>query len=98
MRKRRSPTALLVVLCWGAGAQAAPSAKLHGIVRDPVGAVWPGAEIHLVDIGSGELYTATANSKGEYAFENVPVGLYSIGVDVECFGYKRDRLKLRRGE
>jgi hypothetical protein len=52
--------------------------ELGGSVKDESGGVLPGAKILAEQAGTGQQFTATANSSGEYLFGQLPVGLYSL--------------------
>jgi len=54
--------------------------SLRGIVKDPNGALVPGAKISLADKANGQTLTATANSTGEYVFAQVAPAKYTITV------------------
>ena len=53
---------------------------IEGTVKDPQGAVVPGASVTITGQTAGYTQTVTANSDGLYRFERVPVGLYKITV------------------
>src|SRR6266478_6469656 len=54
------------------------SADLVGTVLDKTGAAVPGATIEAVNSETGVKYHTQANENGEYRFNNLPVGTYSV--------------------
>src|SRR5438034_4073679 len=63
----------------------ASSATLHGIVTDPTGAVIPGAAVRLTDQNTGATMAQTSGESGDFAFTFVPVGVYTIRIEVAGF-------------
>jgi Carboxypeptidase regulatory-like domain/TonB dependent receptor len=61
------------------------TADILGTVTDSTGAVVPNAAVVLTNIGTNEKRTATTNSSGEYSFNLLPVGHYSIEVKAGGF-------------
>ncbi len=60
--------------------------SLRGTVKDPTGAVIPGAKIGLVDNGTGLTFSAESNATGEYQFAQIPPAKYTITVTSTGFG------------
>lgn len=87
MRSQIRYYALLSVLlcCAGALAQNATT-SLRGVVKDPTGAVVPGATISVANKGSGQTLKATANGSGEYQLVQIPPATYTITVTATGFG------------
>lgn len=52
--------------------------SLRGVVRDPSGAVVPGATISLLNSATGQRFTATADVSGEYVLAQLPPASYTI--------------------
>ena len=63
------------------------SGQISGFVRDPSGAVVPGATVVTTNAGTKEPHRTTANADGYYVFPQLLVGTYSISV--EAPGFKR---------
>ena len=61
-------------------AQQSPSGKLTGTIYDQAGARLDHAAIVLKNAATGAESTTHPSDKGEYRFENLPVGKYSIRV------------------
>jgi hypothetical protein len=74
-----SATASLFVLLSATPARAQfDSAQISGVVQDSSGAVLPGVDVILVNIGTKQQRQAVTNDRGLYTFPNVPVGEYNI--------------------
>jgi hypothetical protein len=54
------------------------SAQISGVVQDTTGAVLPGVDVTLVNVGTRIERQAVTNEGGLYTFPNVPVGEYRI--------------------
>lgn len=63
----------------------AVTAQLNGTVRDPSGAVVPGARVTLSNPDVGFRRDFTADQSGEYNFVLVPPGRYELSVEKEGF-------------
>jgi Carboxypeptidase regulatory-like domain len=68
--------------------RAGGNGSLSGIVRDPTGAVVPGAHVTISN-ESGFSQTVNADSSGHYNFSNLPVG--PVKVDFSYPGFKSQR-------
>src|SRR3989454_12340581 len=77
--------ALLVVAlaCGLVWAQAA--AQIIGTVKDPTGAVLPGAEIVATQTETGVARNTISNETGAYVLPNLPVGPYKLEVSLPGF-------------
>jgi hypothetical protein len=58
---------------------------ITGVVRDSSGAIIPGANIKLTDEGTGIVQNATSTSTGDYTFEQVNPGSYTLRVGASGF-------------
>src|SRR5690349_17737604 len=63
------------------------SGQISGFVRDPTGAVVPGASVLATNVGTKEPHRTTTNNEGYYVFPQRQVGSYSI--TIEAAGFKR---------
>jgi len=54
------------------------TATLYGIVRDPSGAVLPGAEATLTNKGTAAVRQTLSGETGEFVFTALPVGSYTL--------------------
>jgi len=61
------------------------SARLGGIVIDPMGAVLPGAKIVAKNVGTGLTASSTADAAGAYLFQILPAGEYVIKASMAGF-------------
>ena len=75
---------LLVALTFTAAAQQT-TGNVRGVVKDPTGAVVPGAKVTLRDAKTNTAITTQSNGAGEYEFKTVPVGDYQIAVEAAGF-------------
>ncbi len=67
-----------------ASAQTATT-SLRGVVKDPSGALVPGASITLADKADGTTLSATAGNTGLYIFPQIPPARYSVTVSAAGF-------------
>jgi Carboxypeptidase regulatory-like domain len=75
---------LLAVVTTASFAQNATT-SLRGIVKDPSGAVVPGATITLSDSATGYKASATSGATGEYQLQQIPPAKYTITVSASGF-------------
>ncbi|HUS19857.1 MAG TPA: carboxypeptidase regulatory-like domain-containing protein [Terriglobales bacterium] len=87
MSKLTKPfVALLVVLslCVSAFAQSGTS-RVTGTIQDRTGAVIPGAKVTLTNQGTKVAFTTTSSSTGNYTFDGVQSGTYSLTAEAGNF-------------
>src|SRR5919108_2369533 len=53
---------------------------IRGVVTDSSGAVLPGAEVTVINNGTGETRTVTTNDQGEYVAPELLAGMYTVQV------------------
>lgn len=88
---RRTLTVILAaVLTLGYGVSAAAQAGIDmgsvtGTVKDPGGALVPGAQITLTNTATGVTQKTVSTSAGAYSFPLVTVGTYSLKVEAKGF-------------
>jgi hypothetical protein len=58
---------------------------VQGTVRDPGGALVPGASVRITDPTSGYQQAARTNEQGEYKFLNIPFHIYTMRVEAAGF-------------
>lgn len=58
---------------------------VKGRVADSTGAVLPGATVTLQNAATGVSQTATANEAGDYNFQSLIPGTYSLSVEMQGF-------------
>src|SRR5215472_3360961 len=80
---------LAAVGCFSAGLINAQfdSGQISGFVRDPSGAVVPGAAVVTTNSGTKEPHRTVTNSEGYYVFPQLMVGTYTLTIEVQ--GFKR---------
>ena len=61
------------------------TASILGNVKDPSGAVVPGAKVTVSNVATGESLTATTSGSGDYVFPYLRVGTYSVTVNAANF-------------
>src|SRR5437667_4328216 len=59
--------------------------RITGTITDPSGLVVPGATITLTSTTSGAVRTTISDSVGRYVIANVPVGSYTLKVELSGF-------------
>jgi hypothetical protein len=78
-------TLLVVLLPATARAQQSVSADILGTVTDQSGAVIPGAQITVKNVGTGVTSTAKSDDRGEYLVQFLIIGTYEVTVDAKGF-------------
>jgi hypothetical protein len=68
-----------------ASAQSGNSGSIEGTVKDPSGAVVPGATVEIVNPVSGYTRVATSDAGGAFRFSNVPFNPYHLSVTATGF-------------
>ena len=81
--------AALLVLLAAAALWAASGGSLSGTLKDPSGAVLPGAKLTLVNSALKTEFTATSDGQGFYSFPNLAVGHYDL--TIEAAGFKTQK-------
>ena len=76
---------LLILSCASMWGQATASASLQGTITDKSQAVITKAEVTLTSKETGAVRTAKANDIGEYRFDVLPAGMYTIKVKAAGF-------------
>ena len=96
---RRWPICVLLILFLFRGsvpvARAGDGGNISGTVKDPSGAVIPGATVTATNTETGDKQTVTTNDSGVYSFQNLPVGRYNLDVSVSGFRpYRRSSIRI----
>ncbi len=93
MKTQRSSIALLSVVCLtlvtlftGISTAQELRGRVQGIITDPSEAVVVGAKITLRNVNTGVETTKETNQAGQYLFDFVSPGTYSLSVEMEGFG------------
>src|SRR5215471_2312677 len=75
------------------------TATLYGVLIDPTGARVPSAVATLVHEGTGAVTKKTADSTGEFGFDFLPVGSYTLRIEAAGFkAQERKGLELSAGQ
>lgn len=78
-------TAAFVLLCTSPAFAQFDSAQISGVVQDTTGAVLPGVDVTLENVGTKQQRQAVTNEAGLYTFPTVPVGEYTINAMLSGF-------------
>ena len=81
------PRLAVVVLFAAAGLFASPTGSIVGFVKDPSGAIVPGAKITLTETATNARLFAATSENGEFQFPQLPPASYVL--TVEAAGFKR---------
>ena len=77
---------LFIVLAAGfAGAQTATT-SLRGAIKDPGGALVPGAKVTITSTANGQSFSTESDSSGNYTFPQIPPAKYTITATSAGFG------------
>ena len=76
---------LAFLLTAGWAAAQSGQGEITGLVKDPSGAGIPSATLTLTNEDSGVTQSITTSPEGRYLFAAVPVGRYSVKVEVAGF-------------
>lgn len=88
--RRYASQVIIGVVCLGLGlfpawGQTSNVGSVAVTVFDPQGAVVPGAQLQLKDLGTNDVRRAETQTNGTYAFPNLPFGTYELTVTKEGF-------------
>ena len=76
---------LLALVPIGLYAQSASTGAIQGVVKDPTGAVIPGATVALTMKSTNVTVTTTTNAAGHYSFPAVSPGVYTMKITATGF-------------
>jgi hypothetical protein len=76
---------LLVALSLSALSAQTTTSRIRGAVTDSSGALVPGAEVTILHEPTGLKRSVLSNESGQYAFEAVPLGPYTVTVSMQGF-------------
>ncbi len=83
---RRTPLKVLLLFCFsGCILFASDGGSLLGTVTDPAGAAISGARVSATETSTALKQTITADDRGFYSFQSLPVGRYDVEVDAAGF-------------
>ncbi len=75
----------VALLCGGVLYSQVTTATFYGIVTDPSGGLIPGAMVTLIHEGTSASATRTTNAAGEFAFDFLRVGAYTLRIEARGF-------------
>jgi Carboxypeptidase regulatory-like domain len=76
---------VLLLFCTSAFAQGQGNTAIRGSIKDPQGAVVAGAAVTLTNPETNLTRTTTSNDSGQFAFEGLQPGVYSVSVEAKGF-------------
>jgi hypothetical protein len=79
--------ALLLMVLLGATFAGAQNFRggINGTVTDQGGASLPGATVQITDDATGVVHSSVASSAGEYSFQDLPLGVYTVSATSSGF-------------
>jgi len=76
----------------------AQTADIVGRVMDNSGGVLPGATVTVENIGTRDVRTAVTSGTGDYVFTLLPIGTYTVKIELEGFSAETSRAVLTSGD
>src|SRR6185436_1683300 len=74
------------------------SADIVGRVVDGSGAVLPGATVTIQNRGTGDVRTSPTSVTGDYVFNLLPIGTYTVKVELPGFATQSAVVNLSAGD
>ncbi len=74
------------------------TASLSGLVTDPSGAAVPSVTVTVTNPTTGYVRTVTTDNAGNYAFQNLPIGQYTVRVEAPGFSTTEENVTLNVAE
>ena len=90
-----------LAMCLGVAAAAAAqvtTADIVGRITDSTGGVLPGATITIENVATHDIRTAPSNETGDYVFNLLPIGAYTVKVELQGFTTQNTRVSLSAGD
>jgi hypothetical protein len=96
---RRLFLAVLLVLAAAVGVNAQTfRGAINGTVTDPSGGVVPNATVKATETATGIDHTTTTTTDGQFAFQDIPLGIYKVTVAASGFPpYAVDKVEVIAG-
>lgn len=76
---------LTLIPCLSIAAEAFVGGSITGTVKDPSGAVIPGATVTVKNVAQGTEIKTTTDRDGSYSFPSLAVGRYDLSIDANGF-------------
>ena len=97
---KRLVVAILIVLTLAVAGNAQTfRGTINGTVTDPSGGVVPNAQVKATEVATGLDHTTTTTSEGAFAFQDIPLGYYTVTVTASGFPtYKVDKVEVVAGQ
>ena len=74
------------------------SGDIVGRVTDSSGGVLPGATVTIEHLGTHDIRTAPSNSTGDFVFNLLPIGAYTVKIEMQGFITQTARVSLSAGD
>ena len=87
----RLPLTGVLLLCASVAHAQFDTGHIAGFVRDASNAAVPGASVTIENEGNRDRRTAVTGSTGFYAVPDLPVGSYSVTVELSGYRYHHTR-------
>jgi carboxypeptidase family protein len=81
-----------------AAAAQVTTADIIGRVTDASGGVLPGATVTIENVGTRDVRTASTNATGDYVFNLLPIGTYTVKIELQGFNAVTSRAVLAAGD
>src|ERR1041384_4419142 len=98
LRRRHATIALLLLLLPAAVYAQATTADIVGRVSDTRGAVLPGATVTIQNVATGDVRTQPNGEPGDYVFNLLPIGTYTVRIELSGFQSSNARVTLASGD
>src|SRR5215207_9517147 len=76
---------ILMLSCGSVFGQGQGTSAIRGSIKDPQGSVVAGATVTLTNPETNFKRTTTSNDNGQYAFETIQPGVYTVEVEAKNF-------------
>src|SRR5215472_11879804 len=97
-RRHTLVVAFSIVLLAASTLSAQGTADLVGRVTDPSGAVLPGVSVTAENVGTAATRTEITSETGDYVFNLLPIGAYTVKIEVAGFRTYTTRITLATGD
>ena len=97
VRNALAAAAVFMILHTAAFAQVT-TGDIVGRVTDATGAVLPGATVTIEHLGTHDIRTVPARGTGDYVFNLLPIGTYTVKIELQGFITQTARVNLSTGD